>query len=288
MSCGCSRLVPPADHHNTTGQVDPADHGYGPIEISLPGYPSEIDSRVIGTSKAPSMEVPYNSDVNSGHPLGLSYLQSTVGNGERSSSATAYLDPILGRKNLHVLISNTVTRLIPVKSTRNGLSLREVEFAPNATAKRSTVTARKEVILSAGAINSPQLLMLSGIGDHDALASIGIEPLIHLPDVGQHLSDHPYVSSYWTVSSNMTLDNIWRDPTIFDADMTQWLTNHTGQFTATPGNTIAYCRIPDDDIAQKNLSDPTPGPDSPHFEMLFAVRCSFPHTAAGGPHLTLD
>lgn len=66
--------MPPADHHNTTGQINPADHGYGPIEVSLPGYPSEIDSLVVGTSKAPGAEVSYNYDVNSGHPLGLSKL----------------------------------------------------------------------------------------------------------------------------------------------------------------------------------------------------------------------
>lgn len=126
------------------------------------------------------------------------------------------------------------------------------------------MTALKEVVLSAGAINSPQLLMLSGIGDRDALTSVGVEPLVDLPDVGQHLSDHPYVSNYWTVSSNTTLDNISRDSAIFNADLAEWLTNHTGQFTATPGNTIAYCRISEDDLAQRNLSDPAPGEDACH------------------------
>ncbi|GJE97014.1 aryl-alcohol oxidase-like protein [Phanerochaete sordida] len=265
-----SRLVPPADHHDTTGEVDPADHGYGPLEISVPGYPSEIDNMVIQTSKAADAEVPYNLDVNSGQTLGLSYLQSTVGSGERSSSATAYIDPVLHRKNLHVLISNTVTRLIPVKAAGREPSMRKVEFAASSTSPKHTVTARKEVILSAGAVNSPQLLMLSGIGDRDALTAAGVKPLIHLPDVGQHLSDHPYVSSYWTVSSNTTLDNVSRDPAVWDADMAQWLTNRTGQFTATPGNTIAYCRIPEGQLATRNLSDPAPGPNSPHYEMLFA------------------
>ena len=72
--CQSSRLVPPADSHNTTGQANPSDHGYGPLEVSLPGFPSEIDSLVVGTSKAPGAEVLYNLDVNSGHPLGLSKL----------------------------------------------------------------------------------------------------------------------------------------------------------------------------------------------------------------------
>ena len=106
---------------------------------------------VIETSKTPGAEVPYNLDVNSGHTLGLSksqpsllpifladacpigYLQSTVGSGERSSSATAYIDPILHRKNLHVLISHTATRLLPVKAPGDVPSLRKVEFAASPT-----------------------------------------------------------------------------------------------------------------------------------------------------------
>lgn len=285
-----SRLVPPADGHDTTGQVDPAHHGYGPLEISVPGYPSEIDDMVIGTSKAPGAEVPYNLDVNSGHPLGLSYLQSTVGRGTRSSSATAYINPSLGRKNLHVLVSHTVTRLMSVGSTSGGPSFRRVEFARNATAKRSTATARKEVILSAGAVNSPQLLMLSGIGDRQALASVGVTPVVHLPDVGQHLSDHPYVSNYWTVSSNMTLDNVSRDRAVYDANMAQWLANRTGLFTATPGNTIAYCRIADEELAARNMSDPAPGPNSPHYEMLFADgwSASLKSIPSTGHYLTIN
>jgi hypothetical protein len=66
-----SRLVPPADHHNTTGEVDPAFHGYGPLEISVAGFPNEIDNMVLGTSMEPESEFPYNGDMNSGNPIGL-------------------------------------------------------------------------------------------------------------------------------------------------------------------------------------------------------------------------
>jgi choline dehydrogenase-like flavoprotein len=121
------------------------------------------------------------------------------------------------------------------------------------------VTARKEVVLSAGAIGTPQLLMLSGIGDREALKAHSIKSVVHLPDVGQHLQDHPIVSNYWTVSSNHTLDDVYRNPDIYNADMERWITNKTGVFADTPGNTIAYLRIPDDDPIWQNYTDPTAG-----------------------------
>ena len=66
-----SRLVPPVDHHDTRGQVNPAEHGTGPVEVSLPGFPTEIDNLVISTAKAPESNFPFNLDVSSGKPLGV-------------------------------------------------------------------------------------------------------------------------------------------------------------------------------------------------------------------------
>ena len=132
--------------------MNPADHGFGPVEISLPGFPTEIDNLVLGTAMAPRSEFPFNVDVSSGTPLGVGklwhmlviatiygvctgYLQGTIGGGERSSSATAYLHPALQRPNLHLLISNTVTRLISTGHSDGKPLFRTVEFAPNSTSK---------------------------------------------------------------------------------------------------------------------------------------------------------
>ena len=64
-------MVPPADNHNTTGLVDPEDHGFGPVQISLPGFPTELDSRVVDTSKASGDEFPFNIDLQSGNGVGV-------------------------------------------------------------------------------------------------------------------------------------------------------------------------------------------------------------------------
>ncbi|WP_278985463.1 GMC family oxidoreductase [Sphingobium yanoikuyae] len=107
-------------------------------------------------------------------------------NGTRLSSARAFLHPALGRGNLTVLDETLVRRILFDRGRAVGLEI-EKEGA------RRTVSARREIILCAGATNSPQLLMLSGIGPQDHLKDMGIDLVHHLPGVGQHLQDHPTV-----------------------------------------------------------------------------------------------
>lgn len=106
--------------------------------------------------------------------------------GTRLSSARAFLHPILGRANLSIFDETLVRR---VKFDRGRATGVEIERH----GVRSTVTARREIVLCAGATNSPQLLMLSGIGPQDHLRELGIEILHDLPGVGAHLQDHPTV-----------------------------------------------------------------------------------------------
>lgn len=127
------------------------------------------------------------------------------------------------------------------------------------SAQRSNVTAKKEVILSAGSIGTPQILMLSGIGNSSTLNSIGIESLLDLPDVGQHLTDHPIMSNYFTVDSNATFDDVLRNPDILNADLAQWMANKTGLFSNAPANAVAFLRIPDNSSIYQNFTDPTAG-----------------------------
>jgi choline dehydrogenase len=107
-------------------------------------------------------------------------------NGTRLSSARAFLHPALARPNLTVMAETLVRRILFDRGRAIGL---EIEQA----GARSTISARHEIILCAGAINSPQLLMLSGIGPEEHLREMGIAPVHHLPGVGAHLQDHPTV-----------------------------------------------------------------------------------------------
>lgn len=107
-------------------------------------------------------------------------------NGTRLSSARAFLHPALKRRNLTVLDETLVRRILFDRGRAVGLEIEE-------RGTRRIITARREIILCAGATNSPQLLMLSGIGPEDHLREKGIRPVHHLPGVGAHLQDHPTV-----------------------------------------------------------------------------------------------
>lgn len=114
-------------------------HGFdGPLLTSLPGFPLDIDGRVTETTDVLKDDgFPFNVDMNSGNPLGIGWLQSTIGNGARSSSATAYLGPALQRNNVDVLINTQVTRLVQTGTSGAQPVFRGVEFAQTRTGNLS-------------------------------------------------------------------------------------------------------------------------------------------------------
>ncbi|MEO8814863.1 MAG: GMC family oxidoreductase N-terminal domain-containing protein [Mycobacterium sp.] len=120
---------------------------------------------------------------NSRQPEGFCEAVVTQRRGGRWSTADAYLKPAMRRKNLNVLTGSTATRVVLDGNRAVG-----VEFDQGG--QRCVAHARREVVLCGGAINSPQLLMLSGIGDRDQLSDHGIDPVHHSPEVGQNLLDH--------------------------------------------------------------------------------------------------
>jgi choline dehydrogenase-like flavoprotein len=130
-------------------------------------------------------QLPLCDDFNVPEPEGLGIYQVTQKNGERWSAARAYIHPHIGsRPNLHVQCKARVHRILFEGKRATG-----IEVAEGRTLR--SYRARREIILSAGAIQSPQLLMLSGIGDGEALRKFAIEVVAHLPGVGRNLQDHP-------------------------------------------------------------------------------------------------
>jgi len=134
--------------------------------------------------------IDYNPDFNSGDQEGVGFYQITTRDGRRMSSARAYLHPALKRPNCEVITQAQVTRILFADRVANG-----VEYIRNGQTRQ--LKANREVIVSAGAINSPQLLQLSGIGDARLLQNFGIEPLHQLPGVGRNLQDHIDYSIYY-------------------------------------------------------------------------------------------
>jgi choline dehydrogenase len=143
--------------------------------------------------------IPLNSDFNGPKQLGAGYYQLTTSKGRRISSAVAYLRPALSRKNLCVYTNSLVTKLLIKDNCVYG-----VEILKNGL--RSNIRAHKEVLLCAGAINTPQILQLSGIGDEEFLRELNIKVLHHLPGVGNNLQDHYQVRSVYHCKKPWTLN----------------------------------------------------------------------------------
>ncbi|KAF7376522.1 Aryl-alcohol oxidase [Mycena sanguinolenta] len=254
--------------NETTRKFSPAVHGFNGINtVSLQGFPTVIDSRVIQTTTELA-EFPFNLDMNSGYQLGIGWEQQTVKNGSRSSSATSYLAPqFVSRPNLHVLLHARVTRALQTNSNN---TFRTVEFVEDLGGEKFTLTAGKEVILSAGSIGTPNILLHSGIGNSSTLSSLGIEPVHNLPSVGQNLTDHALIYLSFLVNSSGTWEDAERNATLAAEQLAQWNTTRTGPLIDSPTPQIGWLRVPDNSSIFKQFPDPAAGPNTAHYELIFA------------------
>jgi len=162
----------------------PYHGGDGPVRISRMEGPDLIWEPLLAAAQAAG--IAYCDDPNGAEQDGISRMESTVHQGRRESSARAYLRPARGRANLTVETGALVHRIV----VRGGRAI-GVQYAKRG--RLLTVLAGSEVVLSAGAYGSPQVLMLSGIGAADELRAAGVEPVHDLPGVGRELADHPVV-----------------------------------------------------------------------------------------------
>lgn len=155
--------------------------GSGPLRVSRGKTHHPLHQAFIEAGQQAGY--PFTDDMNGHQQEGLGWMDMTVHKGKRWSTASAYLRPALGRPNLKAEV-----RCLTTKILFDGRRAVGVEYTQRGQKKR--VFAEKEVILSGGAINSPQLLMLSGVGPADHLREHGISVVQHLPGVGSNLQDH--------------------------------------------------------------------------------------------------
>jgi choline dehydrogenase len=160
---------------------DPLHGTGGPLHVSSIEEEHPIIESVIAAAQR--LGVPRNSDFNGARQEGVGYYQLTTRRGWRQSTAVAYLRPAEKRTNLRVICNAMATRLI-----FNGKRAIGIEYDTEGTHRR--LIARRGVVLSAGAVQSPQLLMLSGIGPAAHLGEMGLPVLMDLPGVGGNLQDH--------------------------------------------------------------------------------------------------
>ncbi|XP_049879228.1 glucose dehydrogenase [FAD, quinone]-like [Pectinophora gossypiella] len=173
--------------------------------------------------------VKYNPDINGGDQMGVSKIPSTTKDGTRHSTARAFLSPIKDRKNFHVLKHAQVTKLLfkPNSNIVSGVIVHK-------DGRDIVINAMKEVIVSAGAINTPQLLMLSGIGPKKHLEKLNIHVKADLP-VGENLQDHQYVPVFYSLPGDKNLTSL---PTVIDM-FAKYMLNRDGPLASTAPHRIS-------------------------------------------------
>jgi choline dehydrogenase len=179
--------------------ADALHGGDGPLVVSDMRAHRDLCDKFIEAAIAAG--IPRNDDFNGTDQEGVGYFQLTMHKGLRCSTATAYLKPARRRANLNI-VTHALTRRLLFEGNR-AVAV-EIERA----GRRETVTARREIVLSAGAIGSPQILQLSGIGPAALLAAQGIETLHDLPGVGDNLQDHLQARAVYEVTEPTLNDEV--------------------------------------------------------------------------------
>ncbi|KAG7411372.1 Dehydrogenase xptC [Fusarium oxysporum f. sp. rapae] len=188
--------VEPHDAQELHIRPQSAAHGYnGSVHVSYPQYFYDQSSNVL--EGFAQLGLPIIGDVNNGTAAGAMILPSSTqpDNRKRFDAREAHFNSASRRYNLYIATNQTVTQLVLDSNSAHNSSRRVmgVEFAPNNKSKARSISSTREVIISAGAIFTPTLLQVSGIGPSDVLKSLDISVKIDLPGVGYNLQDHPMV-----------------------------------------------------------------------------------------------
>ena len=190
-------VLPMFKRSETNSRGESAAHGGdGPLNVGELNDPNPITLAMVEASK----EVGYtmNDDFNDGAQEGIGLFQVTQKNGRRESAAVSYLHPAIDAGRLTAQAEAMVLKIIITDGRATGVTFL-------ADGKEHTVTARKEIILSGGSINSPQILMVSGIGPKQHLQEHGIAVVQDLPGVGQNLQDHYMIPVVYNCTKPISL-----------------------------------------------------------------------------------
>lgn len=225
---------------NATVEYNPSafETSGGPLQVSYSNYAMPFSTWMLLGMEA--IGINETTDFNSGSLFGTQYCTSTIqpSDESRSSSQTSFLASNSSNPNLHVY-SSTLAKKVLFNSDKQAVGV-EVTAVLGSTIQ---INANKEVILSAGAFQSPQLLMVSGIGPSDVLQQYNINVVSDLPGVGQNMWDHPFFAPTYRVGVD-TLTKVANDVVDLGAEFVTYETTHTGVMTNPVADLLAWEKIP--------------------------------------------
>ena len=226
-----------AEHHSRLGV---AGHGSdGPLHTEDRLFTHELSHAWVDA--AIEWGLSHNADFNGETQLGVGAYQVTCHNGRRCSTASAYLRPAVDRPNLVVQVGAHATRL-----DFDGARAVGVTYLRDGT--ETSVRADSEVILSGGVINTPQLLLLSGIGPAEQLRRHGIDVIVDLPGVGENLHDHTMVPLVWGTEHSTDLLEL-----ATAENLAMWQHGDGGPFTSNGSEVGAFLSLSGGDVSDVQL-----------------------------------
>ena len=185
-------------------RFNPNSHGTsGRIHSTFPGYMVPMTSVWLPTLSAAGIRT--SEDAYAGDNVGAFFSTMAINptNWTRSYAKSGYIDNLPPRDNLHILANAAVTKILFADNVQGGDRVASgVEFAANKDDPVKTVSANKEVILAGGAVGSPHMLLVSGVGPKDVLESVGVPVQVELPGVGQHMQDHLATGVTWETTAD--------------------------------------------------------------------------------------
>ena len=209
--------------------------GEGPLSTRFSTYEDPLADAYVAASRAAGL--PWNDDLNGPDNEGIGRNQNTIRDGRRCSAAVAYLRPAMARGNLSVEVNALASRVLMENGRATG-----VEYRQNGETK--IARAGREVIVAGGVINSPHLLMLSGIGDPDALRAHGIAAQVPHKGVGRNLQDHVTVMLAFTRKApSGTIHHSMRIDRIVTELAKSYLFGKTGVASDIPGGLASFVRV---------------------------------------------
>ncbi|TVY50636.1 Dehydrogenase patE [Lachnellula cervina] len=263
------KFTPPGDKRASNATALYTDSAFlptgGPLKVSYPNFAQPFSSYMQGALN--EIGIPTIQDFNSGSLLGCQYCSTTINpdTAQRDSSQTSFLNAAANHSNLNVF-SGTMGKSIVFDSNKKATGV-----VVESLGISYTLQANKEVIISAGPFQSPQLLMVSGVGPSDQLAQLDISVVSDLAGVGQGMQDHIFFGPAYRVNM-LTFTELANNPLYLAAEVAVWAANQSGPLANPVADFLGWEKVPDDhrsSFDSSTLSDLSTLPDDwPEVEYL--------------------
>ncbi|KAK2024773.1 GMC oxidoreductase [Colletotrichum zoysiae] len=239
-----SAFLPPAqeyvDEYNY--QWSPEAYGDGPVKIGFPSW-QWPEAAIQARAWAEDVKVAVLRDGADGDNVGIAWLPQNSGgeSATRSTSETAYFRPVNDRQNLHLVVRyyGAAVRFEGTKTV--GIDIRSRDNSSETKFVRS-----ENIILAAGAVNTPRILQLSGVGPKRLLSSLGIDVVVDLPGVGANFQDHPAIFMVYDFKNDTALNpTLMSNETFYNRSWAEYRANRTGPHSHSWGNKVVFTSLKD-------------------------------------------